>query len=83
MLVDYRLCNHLPLCYRSSEDSHGREYVILNADINSIEDQKRSFAFSVACKGVDEMYFAAEDHDMYTEWLKRLTTASRNHGVFG
>ena len=62
------------------EDSHGREYVVLDAEVNKVEDPKRSFAFSLTCKGVEEMFFAAEDDDLYAKWMARLSNASRSHG---
>ena len=62
---------------RSAEtDSHGQEYVILGADIRTIEDPKRSFTFSLMCKGVPEMYFSSEDEDSLMEWFSELAAAS-------
>ena len=65
------------LTFRSAEtDSHGQEYVILDADIRTFEDPKRSFTFSLKCQGVPEMYFSSEDEDTQVEWLSKLAAAS-------
>ena len=67
----------LSFCFRSAEtDAHGQEYVILGADIRTIEDPKRSFTFSLMCKGVPEMYFSSEDEDSMMEWFSKLAAAS-------
>ena len=67
----------LSFCFRSAEtDTHGQEYVILGADIRTIEDPKRSFTFSLMCKGVPEMYFSSEDEDSMMEWFSKLAAAS-------
>ena len=63
-------------CRSAETDSHGQEYVILGADIRTIEDPKRSFTFSLMCKGVPEMYFSSEDEDSLMEWFSKLAAAS-------
>ena len=63
-------------CRSAESDSHGQEYVILGADIRTVEDPKRSFTFCLMCKGVPEMYFSSEDEDTLVEWLSKLAVAS-------
>ena len=55
--------------------------MVLDAEVSRVNDTKRSFAFSLMCKGVDEMFLAAEDDHLYEAWMARLNTASRNHGT--
>ena len=50
--------------------------MILGADIRTIEDPKRSFTFSLMCKGVPEMYFSSEDENTLVEWFSKLAAAS-------
>lgn len=68
------------LHYRAAEESHGREYVVLDAEVTRVNDPKRSFAFSLSCKGVEEMFLAAEDDHLYEAWIARLTNAARSDG---
>lgn len=53
---------------------------MLDAEVNKVNDPKRSFAFSLKCRGVEEMFFAGEDDDLSGIWMARLSNASRNHG---
>lgn len=62
--------------FRSRSDSQGREYVILNGKIHDdVQDDKKSFVFSLSCTGVQEMFFSVDDEEMYYEWLSKLQAA--------
>lgn len=54
--------------------------MVLDAEVTRVNDPKRSFAFSLACKGVEEMFLAAEDDHLYEAWIIRLTNAARSEG---
>lgn len=63
-------------CYRSRTDSQGREFVILNGKVQGgIQDDKKSFVFSLSCTGVEEMCFSVDDEETYYNWLSKLQTA--------
>lgn len=62
--------------YRSRNDSQGREFVILNGKVQGgIQDDKKSFVFSLSCTGVEEMFFSVDDEETYYNWLSKLQTA--------
>lgn len=63
------------LLYRSRHDSHGHECIILNGTVQEIQDERKSFVFYLSCTGVQNMYFAVEDEDVYLEWLSKLRSA--------
>lgn len=55
------------------EDKKGHQYLVLGATVEAVEDPKRQYAFRLACKGVPEMWFAAESKDKLDEWISHLT----------
>ena len=42
-----------------------------------VKDAKKQFAFRLACKGVKEIYLAADEEEEQLEWLSRLQSASQ------
>ena len=59
------------------DDAEGREYVILDAQIEKITDPKKSFAFTIQLRGVPEaLCFGTEDESVMNEWITKLETAS-------
>ena len=59
------------------EDVEGREYVVLDAQIERITDPKRSFAFTVKLRGIPEpLCFGTEDESVMNEWISKLESAS-------
>lgn len=63
------------LC-RSRNDSQGRECIVLNGRVETnIQDDKKNFVLSLSCSGVQEMFFAVEDAEMYGEWATKLQAA--------
>jgi hypothetical protein len=40
-----------------------------------IQDDKKSFVFSLSCSGVQDMYFSVDDGEKYYNWLSKLQTA--------
>ena len=46
---------------------------MLGATLEAVEDPKKQYAFRLACKGVPEMWFAAETKEKLDEWISCLT----------
>ena len=46
---------------------------MLGATVEVVEDVKKQYAFRLACKGVAEMWFAAESKEKLDEWISYLT----------
>lgn len=68
------------LC-RNPEDTEGREYVVLDAQIEKVTDPKRTFAFTVQLRGVPEpLCFGTEDEQVMNDWITRLENASNTKG---
>ena len=42
-----------------------------------VKDVKRAHTFKLACKGVEEMFFAASSEEDLAEWMSLLTAASK------
>lgn len=62
---------------RSPDDTQTNEYILLKADVKVVKDSKKQFVFQLACIGVPEVYFAADDDDEFLEWIHRLQIASK------
>lgn len=63
------------------EDVEGREYVVLDAQIEKIVDPKKNFAFTVQLRGLPEpLCFGTEEELVMTEWISRLEHASVSKG---
>lgn len=61
---------------RSRSDSQGQEFVILNGNVQSdIQDDKKSFVFSLSCTGVHDMHFSVDDEETYHSWVSKLQAA--------
>lgn len=58
---------------RSQEDKKGHQYLVLGATVEAVEDAKKQYAFRLACKGVPEMWFAAETKEKLDEWISCIT----------
>ena len=56
--------------------------MVLDATIHVIQESKKQFAFGLQCKGIAEMFFAADDEEQFLEWLSRLDAASKETGDF-
>lgn len=66
---------------RNPEDTEGREYVVLDAQMETILDPKKSFAFTVQLRGVPEpLCFGTEDEQVVNDWITRLENASSTKG---
>ena len=66
--------------HRTPDQTEGNEYVVLDAAIQVIQESKKQFAFGLQCKGVPEMFFAADDEEQFMEWLSRLDAATKESG---
>ena len=59
------------------EDVEGREYVVLDAQIERTTDPKKSFAFKMNLRGLPEpLCFGTDDENVMNEWIKKLECAS-------
>ena len=59
------------------EDVEGREYVVLDSQIERTTDPKKSFAFKMNLRGLPEpLYFGTDDENVMNEWIKKLECAS-------
>ena len=67
---------------RTPDQTEGNEYVVLDATIQVIPESKKQFAFGLQCKGISEVFFAADDEEQFLEWLSRLEAASKESGNF-
>ena len=73
-------CLFLLLC-RSRHDSHGHECIILNGIVQDVQDERKNFVFYLSCTGVQDLYFAVDDEEVYLEWLSKLRSACAS-GIF-
>ena len=63
--------------HRNTDDGDGRECVVLDAQIERITDQKKSFAFMIHLKGLPgPLCFGTDDEQTANEWIAKLETAS-------
>lgn len=62
---------------RSPSDSTAHEYILLRAEISIVKDVKKPHAFKLACKGVKEAFFAADDEAELLDWVSKLQNASK------
>ena len=70
------LIYHMVITCRSKTDTQGREFIILNGKVQSdIQDDKKSFVFSLSCKGVPEMFFSVDDEEAFCNWISKLQAA--------
>ena len=73
---------HVIAC-RSKTDTQGREFIILNGKVQGdIQDDKKSFVFSLSCKGVPEMFFSVDDEDAFCNWISKLQAACASGILF-
>lgn len=71
-------CSSTP---RTPEDTEGREYVVLDAQLERFKDPKRNYAFTVQLRGVPEpLFFGSDEESIVNEWIVRLESASKSKG---
>ena len=59
------------------DDVEGREYVVLDAQIERTADPKKSFAFNIELRGLPEpLCFGTDDEHVMNEWISKLESAS-------
>ena len=61
----------------------GREYVVLDAQMQRFKDAKKNYAFTVQLRGVPEpLCFGTDEDSAGNEWIARLESASKSKGQF-
>ena len=63
------------MVFRSRHDSHGHECIILNGTVETVPDGKKFFVFRLSCSGVQDMYFALDEEEIFFEWMSKLKSA--------
>ena len=59
------------------DDMEGREYVVLDAQIERTTDPKKSFTFKMQLRGLPEpLYFGTDEEHVMNEWINNLESAS-------
>lgn len=71
-------CSVIP---RTQEDTEGREYVVLDAQLEKFKDPRKNYAFTVQLRGVPEpLSFGSDEESIVNEWMVRLENASKSKG---
>ena len=65
-----------------TSDVTPHEHILLRAEISIVKDAKKPHAFRLACKGVREVFFAADNEEELTEWVTKLQNASKRSEWF-
>ena len=59
----------------------GRDYVVLDAQMQRFKDPKKNYAFTVLLRGVPEpLCFGTDEDSAVNEWIARLESASKSKG---
>jgi hypothetical protein len=67
---------------KSPNDTSTHDYILLRGDISIVKDAKKPFALKVACKGVKEIYLAADEEEEQFQWLYKMQEASYRDDEF-
>lgn len=62
---------------RSPEDTNSHDYILLRAEVAAVKDIKKPYSIRLACKGVKEVFLAADEEEYQLEWLVRFEKASK------
>ena len=62
---------------RSPTDSSTHDYILLRAEVSSVKDVKKPYSIRLACKGVREIFLAADEEEDQVKWILKLENASK------
>lgn len=78
ILNDNFISPSLPPSLRSSSDSSStHDYILLRAEVSAVKDVKKPYSIRLACKGVREIFLAADEEEDQINWILKLEAASR------